>query len=190
MKHLLFTSLLLLFLSSCNNGNEKSERVLIDCFRNSSKDYNGGNIDLLTILINVEAVFIEEKMVGIGDKSTYIKLYKKVTEGKINDERILEKISEKVPLSYLITVPNNFLSNIECFDYVIKNTPLSDTNSVLCKEHKKLKYIFEQGDSSLRQYEELINSIDKKEFNKPIYRMPLIALLYSQIEYNSQRNTR
>lgn len=190
MRFFLPTIMLLIFLYSCNNNkrevNEEIETELFQCLRNSGKDYNGETINLFNTLIEVEAVLIEEKMLKINDKKTYLELYESVIGDKINSKDVLNRINEKVPQSYLITVPTNFSTNIDCFSYVIEKNSSIDTKSVLYKEYERLKHIFENGDSSFSQYEKIINILGE-DFNKPIYRMPLIALLYSQIEYSNRK---
>jgi hypothetical protein len=180
----------MLFLYSCNtynninesnNKNIRAEKELTECLRNKGEDYNGNKINLYNILINTEAVLIKEKMLCQNDKDTYLQLYKKVVEGEINSKDIIKKINGKVPQSYLITVPTNFTSILYCYGYVIDHTSL-DKKSVLNKEYRRLKYIFEEGDNSFLQYKKLTDILNNDEFHNPVYRMPLIALLYSQIE--------
>jgi hypothetical protein len=193
MKYIFVTILFLYYCNTYNNINEsnntniRAEKELTECLRNNGKDYNGDKINLYNILINTEAVLIKEKMLRQNDKNTYLQLYKKIKEGEINSKDIIKKINEKVPQSYLITVPTNFTSILYCYGYVIENNTSLDKRSVLNKEYRRLKYIFEEGDNSFLQYKKLIDILNNGGFHNPVYRVPVIALLYSQIENNNQK---
>ncbi len=172
----------IVFNTSCFNKkitSPQQENKLEICLTSNGTDYKGDSINLFSILVHVEEILIKENLISKQNSKSYLIFYKKVIRNQIDVKDILSKIEHKEPNAYMITIPTNFLTVVNCFKEAAGNS--SKKGNLIRKESNMLTHIFKTGNMSARQFKKILN-ITNATFEKDIYRLPLLAIIYSQIE--------
>lgn len=171
------------FLSSCSNGADKREEgEVLNCIRSKAKDYAGNAIDIFVVLAELEKAMELNGLLKTERKDSYLELLVKIKEGDSEFMNQIMTITANVNNAYLVTIPSNFTLILHCYEEHLNTVKTFERESLLFKQYEFLKTIIELGKIELKDFKEILNSIDQENFKNDLYRLPLVLLIYAEIE--------
>jgi len=176
-------------LYSCNSQNNKLEKKMVVCVnksisKNASDIYGEIEIDFYNLMGEVEKILINEKFIKSPDQNNYRKLLKQITSNSIEVESIYKKINlflESNKFDY-----NDFINISIVFRKCINKAIVNKANhedSTFSKQSRIFSHLEIQGFNDYSILDKLIFETKKDDFDKIVYRSPIILLTIINMGY-------
>ncbi len=183
MKRITIILVLIVLFIGCNNDKKQIEQLESYLELLISEDA----IDVYQRVVSFEDYLIKNKFIDDVSKESYIELFKKLEDNKIELNEI--QINELYHECYMGCVAPSITMN--CFHlifYAINELDIEiDTSENIYKYIKDVdRKIFEPQDAGQISPELCFSTIDNisvSDFNKFIYRLPIVATVFGFVEY-------
>lgn len=185
-----FISLVLLIIvTSCNGQIKTDEKELMNCINqkineNTSEVYGETDINFYSLMNKVEEMLIESKLLKGSNQNDYIKFIKDIQDKNIDVKKSYQKI-----VYFLETnkYEHRFAMNISIVFGVCHNNILINENneikSTVSTQYQILSKLKAQGFENYKLINRLIIETKKEDFNKIVYRSPIILLSIINMGY-------
>jgi len=171
--------LIIFFFSSCTISEKRFEsKYWKEVYKDSS------SLEFFNAIEEFDKYLLDNHFIEKSDKNSY----KKLMYAAIKDEVILKIDSNfyKKVDGYSISRPSNFgfgISSIYCAYNEWTEKP--DTNNLTYKYSQILKKIHKSGDiGNIILNEQLFDVLEESDFGKPIFKAPIITIIYAILDYN------
>ena len=179
IKTKLLISLAILFIASCSAQEKEIEKDLQSCIKQELKDLRPESTDFYKIMVEMEERMLAKGVLKDNKRKDYQNLF-----GNISPES--EKIEEfyKENIEYL---DNNFpfhlfLANDIIFNQCPYKVSSSNKEQQIYKQGELQNKIMESGFENLKLNKKLITNVRESDFQKIVYRAPVILLTLINID--------
>lgn len=186
---------IMIVLIGCKSQDKTVEKSLKRCVNNSINEYLNGiyensNLDFYELMKSTELVLNKFDLIKNESRQEYIKLFKSIIDLKVNDNSKKESYKKAFREILYILEKSKFDGN----GYFIKAYPLKVCPfEILIKEQNEMSsplriqmdatsQLEANGFDNLEILKDLINNISDENFEKDIYRAPVILLVYLNLK--------
>lgn len=184
LRYFLFIGLII---QSCNAQETETEQALKKCVnervnKNVEELFGKQPFDFYNFISEIENEFIEKDILKGFKKDDYLNLYVDILNS-----------AEKPEYLDVYKRQNNIIENFgfkpfsteaifnQC-PYIISSENKEDEGRFFYKQGSILNRMMAEGYDNRKLFEELLNSVDEKNFNKIVYRAPVILLMMINLD--------
>lgn len=191
MRKILITALLIL-ISGCsrNQGLNSVEKIILDAMESFRLVGEGGQqASLMDVATEFEKVLLDKKYLKSVSKQSYQVFFSRYVLG--NSTIDLKLVYQGYPLFINLTYPSTLSRSWYIFDEILKKEICDPkTRLTLEKLNSVMGEMLQDFDFTQDHFNRYLNSVSDKDFEiKEIYRVPILILLYNQLEWKDSYST-
>jgi len=180
----------LFFITSCSGQDNLTEKALKECIneslnKNIEERTGKSNLDFYAMMIEVENNLIKDKLISKGDRNNYLVLLKSILKSKKSEyENIYIQQSEIMDKYGFTPFSTETIFN-QC-PYKVSVEHKEAEGKHIYAQGVVLNKLMAKGYDNIDLLNELMNTVDDDNFQKIIYRAPII--LITMINLDSMYN--
>ena len=178
MKSMIYIFIIAFSSIACASQETKIEKALKKCVNeNIAEIHEGKAIDFYEFILGIENEMLASRMVEDNTKKSYLHLFDNLYNHNNyeNEYKKLTKIIREIGFDFNAFTINDIIFN-QC-PYKISVDAKDSEGKDIYTQGVILNRLMAQGFDDKKLSKKLINSIDKKNFNKIVYRAPVILLV-------------
>ena len=178
------------FSIGCKGQNSEPELALKDCFNekvnHNIQEYTGKpEFDYLEFSLKAEKILLANKLISNNKRQEYYTFLRGIdtlnSKNGLKAYNQLKELTDKYGFNYNLFIIADGVLN-QCFYKVYKNQKLTE-NHLIYREGKILKELMDNSFYQEELIEKLFEEIDQKQFDKVLYRSPVIYLILMNMDF-------
>ena len=170
------------------NAQQRVDASLIKCYGDRYHDLSNNPTHDLAVFQNFESQLLQAGMLQDKTKESYAMLMANLLNDDI--EIPVSLWSSSNPDLYMLSMPSNLATSMLCFNdiYETQGLSLDKSSSVLSMSPFVKKIIEEYNIGDKSNNIRLVRAVHADDFDKMIYKAPILSLLHSIASYKEEMN--
>jgi len=192
IKQIIVVFVFLVFFSckSLPDDTDLNKKITL-CIEKSSTEYAEGLFNIYEYYTVIEQILFKEKFLNGKSKMSYKKLIQDLHMAPKMDEKYLQlykQISDKLKYPYKLVNPGVLQSPFNCVRFFLK-TKGFESNTYYSNYYTSLNKLYKSGlVDDLNLNINLIENTPKEKLSNIIYKAPILAVFYENLEYYIEEN--
>ena len=192
---LILTTTTALIFFACSGQSSQAEFALKNCInetvnQNIEEYYGQANFDILEFTLKAEKILMANGVIDDNTKKEYLELLQGIdtlsSKGGLKAYNQLQQLTDGYPFDYRLFKLLDGILN-QCPYKIYKREGLTEKH-LIYRQGKLLKELMDNGYYQEDLVEELFQQIDPNEFNKVLYRSPIVYLVLLNMDYHYDSN--